>query len=152
MIAVNPKRTIALDRRLAAVHEAGHIVVARRFDLSPDIARIRRAESPRREGRAWIGRVRFPGLDQLSPLERRMLGCAGAMAELSWQRAEIHADYWIEADHMSESDWHLAGCPFAEPDDICLEAIEELEYLLSENGPLWGDLLRQARQLIVDAR
>jgi len=72
--------------------------------------------------------------------------------ELSWQRAEIHADYWVEADHMSESDWRLAGCPFAEPDDICLEAIEELEYLLSEDGPLWGDLLRQARQLIVDAR
>ena len=35
MIAVNPKRTIALDRRLAAVHEAGHIVVARRYDLYP---------------------------------------------------------------------------------------------------------------------
>jgi len=148
----SPKRVIARERRLAAVHEAGHVVVAGRFDLYPDVARIFRAESPAREGRVWIGRVHFPGLGLLSALERRMLGCAGAMAELSWQREEIHADYWIEADHMSESDWHLAGCPLGEPDDICLEAIEELEYLLSEDGPLWDDLLRQARQLIVDAR
>ena len=81
-----------------------------------------------------------------------MLGCAGAVAELCWQHEDIHLDYWIEADRMSESDWRLAGCPLGEPDDMCIEALEELQYLLSEDGPLWSDLLRQARQLIVDAR
>jgi len=81
-----------------------------------------------------------------------MLGCAGAAAELCWQHEDIHPDYWIEADRMSESDWRLAGCPPAEPDDTCIEAIEELQHLLSEDGPLWSDLLRQARQLIVEAR
>jgi hypothetical protein len=81
-----------------------------------------------------------------------MLGCAGAAAELCWQREDIHPDYWIEADRMSEFDWRLAGCAPAEPDDICIEAIEELQHLLAEDGSLWGNLLRQARQLIVDAR
>ena len=81
-----------------------------------------------------------------------MLGCAGAAAELCWQHEDIHPDHWIEADRMSECDWRLAGCPLGEPDDICIEAIEELQCLLSEDGPLWSDLLRQARQLVVDAR
>ena len=152
MNPVSSKRIIARDRRLAAVHEAGHVVVAVRFGLYPDAAWIRRAEVPMSDARTWVGCVRFPGLALLSSLERRMLGCAGAMAELSWQREDIHPDYWIEADRMSESDWRLAGCQFGEPDDICIEAIEELEYLLSEDGPLWSDLLREARQLIIDAR
>ena len=148
----NPKRVLARDRRLAAVHEAGHLVVAAHFGLKRAKARIRRAEAPMPDGRAWTGRVQFAGLDVLSSLERRMLGCAGAAAELCWQHEDIHPDYWIEADRMSESDWRLAGCLLGEPDDLCIEAIEELQYLLSEDGPLWGDLLRQARQLIVEAR
>ena len=53
---------------------------------------------------------------------------------------------------MSESDWRLTGCELGEPDDVCIEAIEELQHLLAEDGPLWGDLLRQARQLMVEAR
>ena len=152
MRPVNPKRVMARDRRLAAVHEAGHVVVAARFGLYAASAWISRAESPMPDERAWIGRVQFPGLDHLSSLERRMLGCAGAAAELRWQHEDIHPDHGIEADRMSESDWRLAGCPLGEPDDMCLEALEELQYLLSEDGPLWSDLLRQARQLIVDAR
>jgi hypothetical protein len=147
----SPARIIARDRRLAAVHEAGHVVVAARFGLHPDTAWIRRAKSPA-EQPAWIGRVQFVDVGVLSALERRMLGCAGAMAELLWQGEDIHPDYWIEADRMSEADWDLAGCEPGEPDDICIEAIEELEQLLSEDGPLWSDLLRHARQLIVEAR
>lgn len=104
------------------------------------------------DGRAWIGRVQYRGLDVLSSLERRMLGCAGAAAELCWQHEDIHPDHWIEAERMSESDWRLAGCEPGEPDDTCIEAIEELQYLLAEDGPLWSDLLRQARRLIVEAR
>jgi hypothetical protein len=152
MRPVRSKRVTARDRRLAAVHEAGHVVVAAHFGLYPARARISRAKSPMPDQRAWIGRVQFAGLDLLSSLERRMLGCAGAAAELCWQHEDIHLDYWIEADRMSESDWRLAGCPLGEPDDMCIEALEELQYLLSEDGPLWSDLLRQARQLIVDAR
>ena len=145
-------RVLARDRRLAAVHEAGHVVVAAHFGLHRAKARIRRADAPMPDGRAWTGRVQIHDLDVLSSLERRMLGCAGAAAELCWQHEDLHPDYWIDADHMSESDWRLAGCPLGEPDDICVEAIEELQHLLSEDGPLWSDLLRQARQLMVEAR
>jgi hypothetical protein len=152
MRSVGPNRVMARDRRLAAVHEAGHVVVAAHFGLRAARARIWRAEASMPDGRAWIGRVQFAGLDVLSSLERRMLGCAGAAAELCWQREDIHPDHWIAADRMSESDWRLAGCEFAEPDDMCIEAIEELQHLLAEDGPLWSDLLRQARQLMVDAR
>jgi len=152
MRPVSSKRVMAQDRRLAAVHEAGHVVVAAHFGLSAARARIWRADAPMPDGRAWIGRVQFRGLDVLSSLERRMLGCAGAAAELCWQHEDIHPDYWIEADRMSESDWRLAGCELGEPDDVCIEAIEELQHLLAEDGPLWSDLLRQARQLMVEAR
>ena len=152
MKPVGAMRTIARDRRLAAVHEAGHVVVAAHFGLHSARAWIRPADAPMPDGRAWIGRVQFRGLDVLSSLERRMLGCAGAAAELCWRREDIHPDYWIEADRMSDSDWRLADCPLGEPDDMCIEAIEELQCLLSEDGPLWSDLLRQARQLIVEAR
>jgi hypothetical protein len=50
------------------------------------------------------------------------------------------------------SDWRLSGCEPGEPDDVCFEAIENLEGLLSERGPLWVNLLRQARRLIIDTR
>jgi len=152
MSAAGSSRVVARDRRLAAVHEAGHVVVAAHFGLPPARARISRVVAPAPDQRAWTGRVQCRGLDVLSSLERRMLGCAGAAAELSWQRDDIHPDHWIAADHMSEADWRLAGCDPGEPDDLCVEAIAELQDLLAEDGPLWSDLLRQARRLIVEAR
>jgi len=149
---VSATRVLARDRRLAAVHQAGHVVVAAHFGLKPARARIRRVDAPMPDQRVWTGRIQFSGLDILSPLERRTLGCAGVAAELVWRREDLHPDHWIEAGHMSASDWRLSGCEPGEPDDLCIEAIEELQYLLSEDGPLWSDLLRQARQLIIEAR
>ncbi len=81
-----------------------------------------------------------------------MLGCAGAMAELCWKGEYIDPGYWTEPEMMSPSDWRLCGCEPGEPDKVCIEAIERLQYLLSDDGPLWGELLREARRLIVTSR
>ena len=138
---------------MAAIHEAGHIVTAARFGLYPASAWICRNETADTDEKTWAGRVQFlTGLDRLSPLERRMVGCAGAAAELCWRREYFDLNYWTDADMLSSFDWRLSGCDPGEPDDSCIEAIERLEYLLSEDGPLWSDLLREARRLIVDSR
>jgi hypothetical protein len=96
--------------------------------------------------------MQFAGHNRLKLTERSMVGCAGAVAELCWDRECIDPDYWTDPDMMSTSDWRLSGCEPGEPDDLCIEAIKNLEGLLSEGGPLWVNLLRQARRLIMDVR
>lgn len=148
------KRIEAVDRRRAAIHEAGHLVVAASFGLYPSSAWIARADVvDLKSERLWHGRVQFLTLDRLDALQRRMVGCAGAVAELSWCREDVEPTIWGELDLMSPSDWGLCGV--ARPgvlDDLCVEALERLEYFLSEGGPLWSEMLRQARRLIVEAR
>jgi hypothetical protein len=71
-----------------------------------------------------------------------MVGCAGAVAELSWRRDYIDPDYWIDPAFMSQSDWYVAECEPGEPDDLCIEGIEQIAELLMEGGLLWADLQR----------
>jgi hypothetical protein len=59
---------------------------------------------------------------------------------------------WEEREMMSPADWQMTGCEPGDPDEPCINAIERLADLLSEGGPLWGDLLRETRLLILDAR
>jgi len=147
------KMISARDRRMAAVHEAGHLVMAARFSLYPSSAWITPIEPAGPDKRTWVGLVQFStGLDRLAPIERSMLGCAGAVAQICWQRDYLDPDYWTDADMMSASDWRLSGCEPGKPNDSCIEAIEKLHYLLSDGGPLWSDLVREARRLIVAIR
>ncbi len=53
---------------------------------------------------------------------------------------------------MSDSDWEMAECAPGEPDDDCLDAIEEVFRLLDRDGPLWAPLMITARRLIVESR
>lgn len=145
------KRIEAIDRRRAAIHEAGHLVVAASFGHYPSSAWIARADvADLKNERLWHGRVQFLTLDRLDALQRRMVGCAGAVAELSWCREDVEPTIWGELDLMSPSDWKLCGV--VQLDGLCVEALERLQYLLSEGGPLWNGMLRQARRLIVEAR
>ena len=81
-----------------------------------------------------------------------MLGVAGAVAEHLWHGGWIE-DYSPD-EGMSESDWHLAGwCdPDDEPDDVFLDAIEDVGRLFTRDGAGWQELIAKARRPIVASR
>jgi hypothetical protein len=149
---MNPNLIVARDRRMAAVHEAGHIVVGRHVGLTLSSAWIAPNDGPPMEEKTWIGRVQFiTGLDHLNSLERCRVGCAGAAAELCWSGEYIDPFYWDDPEIMSPSDWRLCDCEPGEPAQVCIEAIYDLRCLLP-GGPMWREILQEARRLIVDCR
>lgn len=145
---MNSKRILAWDRRMAAVHEAGHVVVARRFGLEILSAWIVPNDADDPQEKTWIGRVqiRTSGAPEMVC---RMVGVAGSVAEHLWSGG------WIEdffPDAMSESDWHLAGCLPDKPDDALLDAVGEVGQLFHCGGPDWRELIAETRRLIVESR
>lgn len=149
------------DRRTAAIHEAGHIVIARKLGLPVYSARIVPHDDGGRNEKFWTGWVRLgPYRTKPTKCQRRMVGVAGAIAELSWQRElddiddfDWCQDWWDDPAIMSESDWDLAGCAPGEPDKPFFTAINKVGALLRRNtGPLWPQLIRAARLLIVESR
>lgn len=154
--AMSLSRVSAFDRRKAAIHEAGHVVVADHVNRDRQVrgasAHIfRNATDDHRNQKTWLGKAEFSD-SYLSPFDRRMIACAGEAAELIWEKSEPEPFDWWCPEAMSPSDWKLAECEPGEPDELCCEAIEELARLLSRDGPLWRDVTHEARRLIVDER
>jgi len=56
---MNPRRTLARDRRPAAIHEAGHVVVARQLGIEISSAWIAPNDGGLPDERTWIGRVQM---------------------------------------------------------------------------------------------
>jgi hypothetical protein len=146
---MNSKRTLARERRLAAVHEAGHVVIARRVDFKIASAWITPNAGEDAEGeRAWTGRVQIVRV-RADKFACRMVGVAGSVAEYLWLGG------WIDAyfpDTLSEGDWHLTGCDPDQPDDALMEAIGEVGQLLAHEGSGWHELIAESRRLIVASR
>ena len=142
---ISSKRLSARERRTSAIHEAGHLVIAAHFGLYPVSAWIVQNEPADPDERTWIGRVQFTSLDQLAPLERRMIGVAGSVAEWLWTGGWIE-DYYPE---MSESDWRLAGYEPGKSDDALMDAAEEVGRLLARGGDGWQKMVAESRRLIV---
>lgn len=121
------KRIAAIDRRLAAIHEAGHVVIARGLGLVVLQAWIEpsgRTQHQLKNEKSWTGRTTIQR--SVDPLERRMVGTSGSVAELCWWGGDIDPDYWTNPDMMSLSDWRLSGCEPGQPDQMCCEAIERM--------------------------
>ena len=144
----------ARDRRLAAVHEAGHVVIARMFSIKAD-AYIRPVlgnvdvlyES------MWIGQTLYNRRDLRSRREHAMFGVAGAVAKLCWRGEFIDDEsIWYEPEMMSESDWESTGCVPGEPDENCLEAISAVAAVLERGASHWDDLVSVARDLIISSQ
>jgi hypothetical protein len=112
---MSPNRTLARGRRMAAVHEAGHVVIARRVGFKTAVAWIWPNEG-RREERSWLGRTLLQKGPQVDDLSRRMVGVAGSIAEHLWHGGWIGE--YLPQEEMSESDWRMAGCVPNEPDDV----------------------------------
>ena len=146
-------RTIARHRRLAAVHEAGHIVIARHSGVHVHRARIWPVDVDDLDSQwAWSGQVQTIGLDRAPAEVRCMIGVAGAVAEMSWHGEEIDtSDGWALGDALglSSSDWSIADCdPGRRFDWPVLRAIEKTADLLRRGGPLWAALIAASNSLI----
>jgi hypothetical protein len=140
-------RTIARDRRLAAIHEAGHLVVARSLGVT-GYAYIQPLRESAAWQRMWIGRFSF---GKSTKQQRRLIAVAGAVAEGCWLNRihNIEDVDWYEPEVMSESDWGLSGCPVGEPNKAFFTAVDQVATLLRcDGGRLWSDLVQTSRDLI----
>jgi hypothetical protein len=143
------KRIAARDRRSAAVHEAGHLVVARWAGAEITSAWIAPNNSPAADEKTWGGGVQIVDRTVLDPHRRRMIGVAGLIAEHLWGGGWID-DFWPEGN-MSESDWHMAECEPDQPDEALWRAIDSVGRMFTVDGPVWPVVLREARRLIKGA-
>lgn len=153
-LKIDPIRLWARDRRLAAVHEAGHAVIERVLGVPVGLAYV--YLTPDRDldplcCRTWLGRTHYAS-KLANSRQRAMIAVAGAVAELAWLGEPIDADFWFEPARMSASDWGLAQCDPGNPDDRCIEAIASIEEVLARGASHWPNLLKEARRLIINSR
>jgi hypothetical protein len=99
-----PKRIEARDRRLAAVHEAGHKVVAHHLGVPTRGARIWRRGAPSLSGRSWGGQI---GIAGALAAKLRQVAVAGAIAEAAWTGDDEPDSY--DPAMMSATDWGGRG-------------------------------------------
>ena len=155
--AFNLRRIDARDRRLAAIHEAGHHVIARYHGMDEVESWIERVGDPTVYNNAWVGRTRWLRPSDESSRRDAMIALAGMVAENQWRgindpdRIGDIYDLLDDPDCMSETDWCTAGMDHgARLTETQMQDIESVIDLLS--GPLWSKLLRQARRLITESR
>ncbi len=148
-------RVISSDRRMAAIHEAGRMVVASSFGVLCQ-AWIVPVQGSERWQKMSAGRCCFSG-NKPTKKQQRLIAVARAVAEACWQDRAICsvADEWDWCDPavMSESDRRFAGCPVGKPNRALFAAIDKVGALLRpDGGPLWLELIQTARDLIVGSR
>jgi hypothetical protein len=86
---------------------------------------------------------------RINNLEWRMIGVAGAVAELCWWGVPVDENFWF--DLMSQTDWEVTHCEPVKPDNMCIEAIRSVAEVLKRGSSHWPDLLIEARKLILDS-
>lgn len=154
-------RIEARDRRAAAVHEAGHLVIARHFHAVSDedvtylFPRARIWRSATMESlweKTWLGECRGFDFRSLSQTQRRMFGIAGYVAEAMWRDGWSDDDLdLLSYDYDDLSDTDKRACePLGEPLERAARRVANL--FDRYDGKLWPDVLRVSRQLIVESR
>jgi hypothetical protein len=141
----------ANDQRRAAIHEAGHFVIAKHLGLSNVQAEIRKIEPQDYTEKEWVGSTwcLTEGADAST---RIMMAVAGAVAEACWDNETFdELDMTLEdfPEQMSQSDWDMSGCTPGEVSEQFWDAMEQVFELLSrDSGKLWNALLAEADGLI----
>lgn len=161
-MAVKPSfaRILARDRRRAAAHEAGHVVVARHLGSRNATAVIQPTGETDLKYCTWIGQAAC-GMQTASRKRRAMCGFAGAIAErvlypqpesrpmdrrLMWD--ELHEGDLGEL--ISPTDWRMCGC---EPATLTTKAVTcALEVWSLLHGKLRPVLLVETRRLIFESQ
>lgn len=157
-MATSTARVKAYDRRLAAIHEAGHALMAVHLGYNADAwIYPHETDEPLAE-KTWLGHMTIRG----GPAEddhphNRIVAVAGMVAETLWKNghdedyAEPYGweDHLLDEDSMSFSDWRLACCEPGEPDDGLYDVVAEVASLFM--GDLWNALTAMSRVLMSDA-
>jgi hypothetical protein len=147
---------LARDRRNAAAHEAGHIVIAEHLKSYPTGAYIRPNPSKSKVDTSWIGSMHL-GIDycEIPKQNRMMIACAGGISEHIWNHPDDEFDeiYWEE--YMSPTDWQMSGCDsessdLYSPKSPFLKAARRTFDLLK--GPLHNNVIKECRWLINNSR
>jgi hypothetical protein len=150
------KQIIARDRRFAAIHEAGHVIMARHLGALVASAWLEKTgHSDVLFQRQWIGHTSCHFNKPLSRRKKIMFAVAGAVAEKCWERIPFDetVDDWYEPNVMSESDWAGTGCTAGNPSSELWGVIDHVFSLFDpETGRLWPELIKEARNLIVKTR
>jgi hypothetical protein len=148
-------RVSARDRRRAAVHEAGHVVVARHLGVRILQAEIRKIEPQDSTEKEWVGSVQCL-TEGVVASKRKVLAVAGLVAEACWDGgmfSELYDALELSPGDMSQADWDHSGCLPGEPSEQFGDEMEQaFELLNRETGKLWSALLVEARVLIVRSR
>jgi hypothetical protein len=141
------------DRRKAALHEAGHIIIANECGVSA-YGHIFAHHNPAPDEKRWGGKAVISDpkrFSRLSRLKRCMIAVAGAVGELDEEDLEFPeelSEYWLEPERMSLKDWEMAECNPGNPHRSCCRAIEAVGRLLAPGSPTRSALLFKARELI----
>ena len=150
------KRISARDRRLAAVHEAGHVIMARHVGMAATSAWLEELPGSGLYEKLWVGHTRYMSPTNLKTISQKtlaMFAVAGAVAECCWKRDSFDEDTWYDFDSMSATDWAGCGCEPGDPTDQTLDTIKVVFSLFDrEVGKLWPTLSFEARRLILDSR
>ncbi|WP_413709370.1 hypothetical protein [Rhizobium sp. Rhizsp82] len=148
----NLPRMNTYDRRLAAIHEAGHILVAIQLGYTATgWIHPNDAHDPLSE-KLWLGHTSIRNLRDDD--HRRLIAVAGMVAERLWKHGhdeELSESYAWENDllddnSMSESDWRMAGCEPAYPDDDMFSVVPEVARFFMTDA--WSNLTGISRTLM----
>jgi hypothetical protein len=146
MMQMSPKE--AYDQKKAAVHEAGHLVVARHVFANHFWSHHGLKARIFREGtRTWNGHFTFPPFD-LPALDRAMIGVAGVIAVTRWRGTSVQDLDWENPSTMSRMDWSMSGCDPGKPSQDLRDAVHRVAELLTPGTPSWEELQTEARRLI----
>ena len=147
----------AMERRLAALHEAGHAVLARDMGMLGISAEIWRAREPSPERKSWAGHVQFLNIfADKDPFGRRMLGVAGLVAVNLYLGRDAVASF-EGLDTLSPSDLAMAGVAADRESSLARGDSHDLIRACAAVAELFRQpeiralLLRTARRLILEA-
>ena len=156
-------RCTAMDRRKAAIHEAGHAIIVRAAGAyaDPKIWPLHDLGEYRQK-KTWVGTCETFGVPRLSMTKQRMVGFAGVVAEMLFDKRNddcfasyTNVDYCEEffgcelASGMSESDLRAAELndPFQFGHRHWLAVSRVVEFL-HPSGCGWQNLLQEANRII----
>jgi hypothetical protein len=147
------RRIQARGRRMAAIHEAGHVIVAREHGAEAYAYIVRRVDGDPRTDKVWAGQCRFR-CSATGRHGQRLISLAGFAAEMVWRGLDAEGFDIMMSDPvaMSATDWQRAGVSdltaLSDVDDLA-RAYDDVLQILHDN---WPDVLVQARALIEDAK